>query len=536
MSTVPTDAPPSPLLTADAMRAADRHTIEDYGIPSFTLMESAGRGCADVMASAYGPIDDAAVLVCCGKGNNGGDGLVVARRLCAMGARVHVVLTSTPDALSDDSAHNLSLLRQLQDEDGGERVSIAVLDTFDQLTDTANRLAPDFYVDALLGTGLTSALRAPIDGLVDWLNGRPAPTVAIDVPTGLHSDTGAVLGTAVWADRTVTMAAPKVGVVVGDGPRHAGTVTTIDIGIPSFVLDRAAQRPGCARPTTDAAVRDWWPRRPDDAYKYSVGTALVVGGSARFTGAPTMAAHAAVRSGAGYVTCAGPASVQDRLAAHLPSVPTLPLPEEGEGLAADAATRVQDEAADAVLVGPGLGRSAATQAFVRRLIDTRPDTPLVVDADGLNALADMNADWTTRAGPHWLLTPHAGEFERLAGPIDLADRVRVVQAHAEQWNVTLLLKGSPSIVAGPDGTTYVAGTGTPGLATAGTGDVLAGQCVGLLAQGLAPTAAAATALHLGGAAARRYAETRDPRTMAAPDLIEQLPRAIRERLGDEPGA
>ena len=518
------------------MQAADRHTIDEYGLPGFTLMESAGRGCADVMASAYGPLKDASVLVCCGKGNNGGDGLVVARRLCTMGARVHVVLTSAPDTLSTDSAHNLSLLRQLRDEVGEQQLTITVFDTLGRLTDTANRLQPRFYVDALLGTGLTSELRAPIDGLVDWLNGRPAPTVAIDVPTGLHSDTGAVLGTAVWADHTITMAAPKVGMVVGEGPHHAGTVTTIDIGIPSFVLDRAAQQPGCARPVTDTAVRDWWPRRPDDAYKYSVGTALVVGGSARFTGAPTMAAHAAVRSGAGYVTCAGPASLQDTLTAQLPSVPTLPLPETDNGLAADAATPVRDQAADAVLVGPGLGRSAATEAFVERLIETMPDTPLVVDADGLNALADTDADWAAHAGPHWLLTPHAGEFERLAGPVDLTDRVRAVQAHAEEWNVTLLLKGSPSIVAGPDGTTYVARTGTPALATAGTGDVLAGQCVGLLAQGLAPMPAAAAALHLGGAAAQHYAETRDPRTMAAPDLIDQLPRAIRDRLGDEPQA
>jgi NAD(P)H-hydrate epimerase len=518
------------------MQAADRYTIDEYGLPGFTLMESAGRGCADAMAAAYGPLDDASVLILCGKGNNGGDGLVVARRLCALGARVQVVLTRPPAELRDDPAHNLDLLRQLQAEVGPERLAVDTFDTLARLTERADRLAPRFYVDALLGTGLTSALRAPIDALVDWLNSRAAPTVAIDMPTGLHSDTGAVLGTAVWADRTVTMAAPKVGLVVDEGPRHAGTITTIDIGIPSFVLDRAAQKPGCARSTTDAAVRDWWPRRPDDAYKYSVGTALVVGGSARFTGAPTMAAHAAGRSGAGYVTCAGPASVQDTLAAQLPSVPTLPLPEEGDGLAPDAAATVRDEAADAVLVGPGLGRSAATQAFVRRLIETRPDTPLVVDADGLNALADMDADWTAHAGPHWLLTPHAGEFERLVGTVDLADRVRVVQAHAERWNVTLLLKGAPSIVAGPDGATYVARTGTPALATAGTGDVLAGQCVGLLAQGLGPVPAAATALHLGGAAAQRYAETRDPRTMAAPDLVGQLPRAIRERLGDESGA
>jgi NAD(P)H-hydrate epimerase len=455
---------------------------------------------------------------------------VVARRLCAFGARVHVVLTSEPDALSEDSSHNRSLLRQLQAEVGDGQLTIEVFDTLERLTETANRRQPRLYVDALLGTGLTSALREPIRSLVDWLNDRPAPAVAIDVPTGLHSDTGEVLGTATEAAHTITMAAPKVGLYVGEGPQHAGTVTPVDIGIPAFALDRAVQKSGCARRTTDAAVQTWWPPRASDAYKYSVGTAMVVGGSSRFTGAPTMAARAAARSGAGYVTCAGPASMQDTLAAHLPSVPTLPLPEADAGLSPAAADRIAEERADALLVGPGLGRTADTARFVQQLIET-VEQPLVIDADGLNALADMDADWTAHAGSHWILTPHAGEFQRLAGDVDLTDRVRVVQEHARRWNVVLLLKGTPSIVAGPDGTTYLGSTGTPALASAGTGDVLAGQCVGLLAQGINPLPAAATALHLGGAAARRYAETRDPRTMTAPDLVEELPRALRERLG-----
>jgi NAD(P)H-hydrate epimerase len=526
-----TDASAPPLLTADAMRAADEHTIEDYGLPGFTLMESAGRGCAEILQAEYGLGPDAPVVVLCGKGNNGGDGLVVARRLHTAGARVHVVLTSPPDELRDDPARNLDLLEQLRAEDADDRLTVAVLDEWDALTATADRLGPRLYVDALLGTGLTSELREPIRSLVGWLNDRPAPVAAIDIPTGLHSDTGAVLGAAVQADCTVTMAAAKVGLYVGAGPGHAGTVHVVDIGIPPFVLDRAARAPGCARRTTDAAVQDWWPSRAADAYKYSVGTALVAGGSARFPGAPTLAASAAVRSGAGYVTCAAPASVQGAVGGRLPSsVPVLPLPDDNDGLEPAAAARVRDERADALLVGPGLGRTPAARRFVERIV-AATERPLVLDADGLNALADMEADWTAHAGPDWLLTPHVGEFRRLAGDVDLSDRVRVVQAHAEKWNVVLLLKGQPSIVAGPDGRTFLGSTGTPALAAAGTGDVLAGQCVALLAQGLAPVPAAATALHLGGAAARRYADTRDPRTMGASDLVDQLPRATRERLG-----
>jgi len=489
------------------MRSADTYTIEDYGLPSFTLMETAGRGGGEAIQSAYGPLDGEAVMILCGKGNNGGDGLVVARRLCCDGAQVHVVLTGAPDELSDDAAHNLTLLKRLRSEDVGDRLTIETLDTLGGLAETANRLAPTLYVDALLGTGLTSDLREPMRSLVEWVNDRATPIVAVDVPTGLHSDTGAVLGEAVQAERTITMAAPKVGLYLGEGPARAGDVDVVDIGIPPFVIDRVARESGCVRRTTDAAVRRWWPDRAPDAYKYSVGTAVVVGGSDRYPGAPTLASTAAVRSGAGYV----PSSTDD-------------------GVSPEAVEQVANQAPDAVLVGPGLGRGSATHQFVRRFVATT-DRSLVIDADGLNALADGGTEWTEHADRNWILTPHEGEFRRLAGEVDLSDRVTVVQEYARTWNVVLLLKGNPSIVAGPEGRTYVSSTGTSALATAGTGDVLAGQCVGLLAQGLDPVPAAAAALHLGGAAAQRYADTRDPRTMAAPDLVEELPRATRERLG-----
>jgi NAD(P)H-hydrate epimerase len=512
------------------MRAADEYTIETYGLPSFTLMETAGRGSAERIRSAYGPFGDAPVVVLCGKGNNGGDGLVVARRLLITGASVRVVLTASTDTLRDDPSHNMQLLRRLQ-EQAGPRLTIDTAVSPAALNDA---LPPPgtaaLYVDALLGTGLTSALREPIHSLVEEVNGRPAPVVALDVPTGLHSDTGAVLGTAIQAGTTVTMAAPKVGLLVGEGPSHAGAIHTVDIGIPPFVLAEAAQRPGCVRQTTDAAVQAWWPERPRDAYKYSVGTAVVVGGALRFTGAPRLAAQAAERSGTGYVTCACPDTVQPTIAGALPTVPTRPLPTTEEGIDAPAALdRLADERADAMLVGPGLGRAPGTESFVREVVRTT-ERPLVLDADGLNACAGHMDDLAAHANGDWILTPHEGEFRRLAGTVDLSDRVRTAQVYAERWSAVLLLKGAPSIVAGPEGTTYVASTGTPALATAGTGDVLAGQCVGLLAQGLPPLAAAASALHLGGAAATCYAQQHDPRSMTASDLVAALPRAIRSRL------
>jgi len=516
------------------MRAADEYTIEEYGLPSLTLMEVAGRGCAERIRAAYGPLGGESVVVLCGKGNNGGDGLVVARRLLIAGARVHVVLASGPEELSDDSAHNLSLLRQLGTETGEDRLMIDELGGLEALTSTVAPLRPRLYVDALLGTGLTSDVREPIRSLVTWVNERDAPTVALDVPTGVHSDTGAVLGVAVRADRTVTMAAAKVGLRVGAGRQRAGTVEVVDIGIPPFVLDRAAEQPGCVRQTTDAAVRAWWPERAPDAYKYSVGTALVVGGAPQFTGAPVMASKAAGRSGAGYVRCACPESVQSTIAGALTTVPTLPLPTtDADGIAPDAALDALGDAldtADALLVGPGLGRAPGTAQLVRRLVRT-VDVPLVLDADGLNALAGHIDDLAEERAAPWVLTPHAGEFRRLAGAdVDLTDRMRVAQKFAERWGAVCLLKGMPSVVAGPDGRAFLGSIAPPALATAGTGDVLAGQCAGFIAQGGAPLEAAATALHVGGAAAERYGATHDSRSMVATDLLDMIPRVAAERF------
>lgn len=536
MSTAPTfhyTAPPSlpPVLTADAMREADRVTIEDFGVPSFTLMESAGRGAADCLADAYGPLTERGVMVLCGKGNNGGDGLMVARQLLARGATVHVVLSAAPDALRDDPARNYGLLEQLAGAHG-DRLGLHAFDTTAALDALARRTRPALFIDALLGTGLTSALREPIDGIVRWLNEQPAPTVALDVPTGLHSDTGAVLGTAVDADRTITMAALKAGLLIGAGPRPTGAIDVVEIGIPDHVIEHTLDAPGCARLTTDAAIAAWLPTRSHDAHKYSAGMALVVGGAPGYTGAPVMSSLAAARAGAGYVACATPAAVQSILAGKMTEVPTIALPDGDTGLQPDAALHALEAPMDkarALLVGPGLGRAAGTTQFVRDLLRAS-DHPAVIDADGLNALAEDPAPLDQTAG-RWILTPHAGEFRRLAGDdADLDDPIRTAQTYAQRWNCVLLLKGMPSIVAAPNGTAFVNGTGNPALATAGTGDVLAGLCVSLLAQGLPPTQAALCALHLGGAAADRYAAHTESRTMMALDLLTQLPPVLNERF------
>ena len=519
-----------PVLTAEAMREADRFSIEEYGIPGFTLMETAARAATDQIEQVFGLTAGKTVVCFGGKGNNGGDGFVVARVLHARGAHVRVLAMEGPDAMSTDAAHNWRLLEDLARQDD-DRLALTRFEDLDQLAAYAGA---DLYVDALLGTGLASALREPLHSLVAWLNEQPAPTVALDVPTGLHSDRGVVLGAAVRADLTVTMGALKVGLLINDGPARAGRVEVVEIGIPRFVIDRVQARPGCAGLPTDASVKAWLPERPRDAHKYSAGMALVVGGAAGMTGAPVMASMAAARVGAGYVTCACPRSIQPILAAKMTVVTTLALPETpGGDLDPDGALdtlKPRLEKARALLVGSGQGRQAVTQRFIRTLLQ-QTDLPAVVDADGLNALAD-DPDWIARhAAGRWILTPHAGEFRRLAGAnVDLTDRVGVAQEYARRWNCVLILKGMPSVVGTPEGAAFINATGNPALATAGTGDVLAGLCAGLLAQGLPPARAAVAALHLGGAAADRYAAHRHPQTMIATDLLDQLPLVLQERF------
>ncbi|MDQ7040000.1 MAG: NAD(P)H-hydrate dehydratase [Rhodothermus sp.] len=523
-------AQPEPVLTARAMREADRQTIEALGLPGRVLMETAGRGAAEVAVRMLGTVAGRTVVCLCGRGNNGGDGFVLARVLHARGAHVHVVTMADVSAMSDDAAANYRLLEQLAVHDSSGRLHLHRLTSPAEL----DNLPPAaLYVDALLGTGLSSPLRSPIRELVLWLNARPAPVLAMDIPTGLDSDTGQVLGTAVMATRTATMGALKVGLLLGEGPRLCGLIDVIDIGIPRHVLEQVASQPGCAWRATDALVRQWLPRRAHDAHKYSAGLALVVAGSRTFTGAPVMAAMAAARIGAGYVLCACPSDVRPILATKLTEVALLDLPETEHGgidqVAALETLQGWLDRARALLVGPGLGRHPDTQRFTRALLE-QTTLPTIIDADGLNALAGCSELIRQHAQGRWILTPHTGEFRRLAGDVDLTRRIEVVQQYARTWNCVLLLKGMPSVVGWPDGTAWINATGNPALATAGTGDVLAGLCVGLMAQGLPPTQAAVCALHVGGAAADRYASHYGTASMMALDLLAHLPVILRERF------
>ncbi len=510
-----------PLLSARAMQHADAHAINALGLPGMVLMETAGRGAARTIEKTVATLEKLPVTLFCGPGNNGGDGFVVARVLASKGADVQVFVLDETRLSGDARRHYDALCACRPFYENRLRI-----DPYENLIQVAATRRAHVLVDALLGTGLNGPLRAPYDALVDWINAQDALRVALDIPTGIHADTGEVLGAALQADLTVTMAARKPGLVVGAGVTHAGKVVVVDIGTPPGLLRQMLEDHSGAYRTTDRWMRAHLPRRAPDANKYSAGLVLALAGSPGLTGAPVMASLAAARAGAGYVMCACPASIQSTLATHFVEVATLALPHDAHGLDAKGTLQVLAEKlpkAKALLVGPGLGRAPGTQRTVRDVLMAF-DGPTVIDADGLAALTpDFIA---LHARQQWVLTPHAGEFERLAGHKPASDRIAAVRTYAQAWNCVLVLKGMPSVVGLPDGRVIVGGAGNAALATAGTGDVLAGMTAGFLAQGATPAAAALCALHAGGRAAERWSRTHGIATLQATDLLRFLSRLL----------
>ncbi len=521
---------------AETMRAIDRWAIEDEGVPSLDLMERAGEGVARALEELA---PDGPVAVVCGKGNNGGDGLVAARLLRAAGREVLVLTAGPPEELGGDARENLLRLpgappTQLCSEaaGGGGPRGLAVSGET-SLSAPPIYLSPEVVerlrgsaaiVDALLGTGFTGEPRGIVAEAIDAVNAAEAPVVSVDVPSGVDASTGVVCARAVRAALTVTFHAAKPGLWIHPGKAHAGEVRTLDIGIPRSAP--AAAEIGLI----DASVLRLIPRRGASSTKFSSGHVLVAGGSRGLTGAPRMAAHAAMRAGAGYVTACIPGSLQGLLAAGgLPELMTRGLPDEDGSLSAAGVDAVVEAAqrGGALALGPGLGRSPGAAAFARELARRAP-VPTVIDADGLNAHAGRLPELTQREAPT-VLTPHAGELGRL---LDLPseeierERLRHVRAAAQLAQAVVVLKGDDTLIADPSGAVAVSPGHSPALATAGTGDVLTGVIAALLAQGLDSFVAAAAGVWLHATAGRVAARTVGAAEgVIATDVIAALPAA-----------
>lgn len=510
-----------PIVTAEQMRTLDHRTIREAQVPSLTLMERAGAGVVAQLEAQYGPLAGKSIVILCGKGNNGGDGFVIGRLLRRKKVRTHVILLATVADLSRDAK---TMYQRFQRAAGQ-----AAITRPSDVEGLQRRLAAsDVVVDAILGTGLS----APVTGLyrdaIETINASARPTVAVDLPSGLHADTGTVLGAAVRADLTVTFGLPKAGLYSGSGIDCAGTIRLVDIGIPASFIGAVGSR---LMLLTGAAAQATLPLRRPSSHKGTYGHVGIIAGSVGKTGAAAMAALAALRIGTGLVTAAVPSSVNDVLEAKLLEVMTLPMPEtKARTFARSGLDRLLAFAGarDAVAIGPGLTTHPETVDLVQEFLK-RIDKPCVLDADALNALAGKASLLTECKRPP-IITPHPGEMARLEAEATTQsvneDRLGTAIRFARERGVFVVLKGARTVIARPDGLAAICPTGNPGMATAGTGDVLTGMLGGLLAQGLSSWDAACTATYFHGLAGDLAAEHLGQAGMIASDLIQHIPHAL----------
>lgn len=513
------------IVTAAQMKELDRRTISETKMSGATLMERAGSGVVEAMGRAAGSLAEKTVTVLCGKGNNGGDGFVVARLLRKQRAKVHVLLLARP---SDLSGNAKAMHRRFLSVAGAKAVSAS------PSTDTirAALAQSDMIVDALLGTGLSASVSAPYRAAIEAINEASVPVVAVDLPSGIHADTGAVMGAAVRADMTVTFGLPKLGLYTGAGLDHAGRIEVVDIGIPPAFVEAIASRVSLI---TAGIIRRLIPDRRVSSHKGTYGHAGIIAGSVGKTGAAAMAAKAALRVGAGLVTVATPSSVNDTLEAKLLEAMTVPMPEtKARTLARAGLEEILSfiNARTAAAIGPGLTTHPETVELIHALLP-RLEKPSVLDADALNALIGRTSLLDACKIPP-ILTPHPGEMARLVDGASTRsineDRIGAALTFAQARHVMLVLKGARTVVAHPDGRVAICPTGNPGMATAGTGDVLTGMIVGLLAQGLSPWDAACAGTYLHGLAGDLAAAERGLAGLIAGDVIEQIPSALTETI------
>ena len=511
------------ILDAESMRQVDRAAIENFGIPSLVLMENAAIGLADAVGDSYPDAISASIF--CGPGNNGGDGLALARHLSVRGYHVDICLFTASGSLSGDLQAQFNicqnqglLIREIGSED----------DIHDAVS-VASRM--DIVVDALFGIGLSRPLEGQFASIVEALNRLPVPILAVDLPSGLSGSRGDIPGPHIRADLTVTFAAPKLAHVFSPAAEAVGEVVVTDLGIPPELVERAA---GDLNLLVGRELQDLLFPRPLSAHKGDFGHVILVAGSIGKAGAAILAARSAVRSGAGLVTVAVPESIVQTVDGGSLESMTLPLPcgEDG-GLTELAAARIEEFSADkdVLAVGPGLGLSASTTHTVQGLI-THSTLPLVLDADGLNAVGgrlEILRDRTAET----ILTPHPGELGRLLGvsAVEVENsRLEITREAAKKTGSIVVLKGHRTLIADSEAGVFVNPTGNPAMASGGSGDVLTGMVAALLGQGLSALDAARLGVYLHGSAGDLVARGEFSIGLTASDLVTAIPEAF-ERLG-----
>lgn len=514
------------ILTSEQMKKVDADTIERF-CPGLELMERAGKRVADFIMGTFGS-ERLKAAVFAGAGNNGGDAFVVARYLSKAGCAVSIHLMKAPISFSMDSRKNYERLSKPADSESRMK-------EFDATRpDWPNQVEKDLadatiVVDGLFGTGIEGALKGTGRAMVRAINASRLPVVSIDIPSGVNGDTGEVAGAAVRATYTVTIGRPKLGLLFHPGKEYTGEMVTADIGFPPEVV--RAHASGLILLDAEEAGRRT-PGRRADAHKYECGTLLVVAGSRSFTGAAVLAGEAALRGGCGMVYIGVPEGVRTIIEAGIREAITIPLPETARGTVSPEATALLKpymEKADALAVGPGLGRDPDTDSFVHALLDASP-VPVVLDADGINAFAGRTGLLRAARCP-LVVTPHSGELERLIGAqVEKTPLAKIEQTAriAKELGAVVLHKGAPSIIASPEGDILINLHGTSALATGGTGDVMTGLVGSFLAQGAGPLDAAAVGSFLLGRSGEHASVDRGLRGVIAGDLLAYLGPAMVE--------
>ena len=498
--------------TAQEMRSADKISIEKAGIPGIVLMENAARGCVDQILKDFPDIKGKSVACFCGKGNNGGDGLAIARLLARRGCSVTVFLTHG-DSFKGDALINREIINHM---------NCRICHVPDNISDLVHSF--DIIVDAIFGTGMYGTVDDDTFSLISAINNTNKYVLSVDIPSGISADTGEICGICINATKTVTFAAYKSGLFLFPGCDYTGEIVVCDICTPDFVLSDINKFV-----TDEDFVRENLPVRKKNSQKGDYGKVLIIGGRQGMTGAPAMAAEAALRMGAGLVTVGIAKSLNPVMEEKLTEAMTYPLSETDGHLSKDAAPQIKRlmERADAVLFGPGAGTSEDVYELLKAVMENCR-VPLIIDADGLNVLSN-HTELLEKCSCSLIFTPHEVEMSRLV-KTSLSEvtenRMSISHDYAQENGVTLILKGHHTIVTAEDGTQYINITGNPGLATGGSGDVLAGMIADLAARGLKGDIAAAVDVYLHGKSGDIAAEALGEDSLIATDIIKFLPQAI----------
>ena len=511
------------IVNAQQMREIDNKAINDYKIPSIVLMENAGIRTVEVIEDYLGEVSGKAIVIVAGTGNNGGDGLVIARHLINAGAKVDVFVIGQLADLTTDTLINYNIIKNIK----GKLLTLENDDDLDKLM--LSIIGADLIVDSIFGIGFKGKLNDYTSQVISMLNWAKAPIIAVDIPSGLEADTGKVPSTAIKATHTITFGLPKIGLILELAKDYVGTLSVADISLPAQLLNDRILKSSLITPQL---IRPFLEPRLAETHKGTYGHVLVVGGSIGLTGAVVMTGNAAIRTGAGLVTVAAPESLLPIIHNHLTEVMTSPLAETGQAtIALEAKPALENllGTVSACAIGPGMARYPEALAIVDFVLE-RSGVPIIIDADGLNAVKKDISILKDRQVPI-VLTPHPGEMAGLIGKSIAeiqANRLEVAQEFATEWGVTLVLKGNNTIIATANGETYININGNPGMATGGSGDVLTGIIASLIAQGLNPVQASVAGVYMHGAVGDKVAGLKGQKGMIAGDLIEFLPDILRE--------